>query len=194
MRKLWRMLVWLRRIRHCRGFGVQSPWAYRMVCDVINGHEPHVGYDEMKAAYPDIDAEERKRCRLSLRLAVEIKPRCVMLYGSYGGYAKDYIRCGFSGAGFTDVPLRDTYRLDDSPDMVRIRPEGSFDDFFAAVARIARDGTAVMIDRIYQDARARGLWRDIVKGQEGVVPFDLYYGGLVFFDSKRYKQNYVINF
>ena len=40
----------------------------------------------------------------------------------------------------------------------------------------------------------RRLWRSVVAEMQGVVTFDLYYCGLVFFDKKRFKQNYVINF
>ena len=38
------------------------------------------------------------------------------------------------------------------------------------------------------------LWRSGGVETQGVVTFDLYYCGLVFFDKKRYKQNYIINF
>lgn len=35
--KLCMASVWISRIHRCRGFGIQSPWAYRLVCEVING-------------------------------------------------------------------------------------------------------------------------------------------------------------
>ena len=41
--KVQRYLHWLRRIKYCRGFGVQSPSAYRFIRYVINEHYPYYG-------------------------------------------------------------------------------------------------------------------------------------------------------
>ena len=40
----------------------------------------------------------------------------------------------------------------------------------------------------------RAFWREIVADERTGVTFDLYYCGIVMFDKKRHKQNYIINF
>ena len=65
-----------------------------------------------------------------------------------------------------------------------------FDSFCAT----AGDGSAAMLLDIRRDKAMRRQWRKVVEERPGVVTFDLYYCGLVFFDKKRYKQNYIINF
>ena len=51
-----------------------------------------------------------------------------------------------------------------------------------------------MVEGIYESRKNRDAWADIVNNMPNVVTFDLYYCGLIFFDKKRYKQNYIINF
>ena len=63
------MVVWAVRIGHCRGFGVQSPWAYRMVRYVINEHWPYYAYAPLAARFP-------KRCKACLGLGVDACGRC----------------------------------------------------------------------------------------------------------------------
>src|SRR5574344_751568 len=38
MNILGRLFIYIRRINHCKGFGVQSPFAYKFITDVINEH------------------------------------------------------------------------------------------------------------------------------------------------------------
>ena len=44
-----RWLVWLSRIHHCRGFGIQSPTDYAFVRYVVNEHWPYYAYDQLTA-------------------------------------------------------------------------------------------------------------------------------------------------
>ena len=66
MWKIKRMMVWLGRIHRCRGFGVQSPWAYRLVRNVINERYPYYAYAPLAVAHPHADAVTRKLCELCL--------------------------------------------------------------------------------------------------------------------------------
>ena len=43
-------------------------------------------------------------------------------------------------------------------------------------------------------SKARDVWREIVNDERAVLTFDLYYCGIVLFDKKRDKKNYIINF
>ena len=69
MTNLKMLAVWLSRIGHCRGFGVQSPSAYAFIRYVINEHYPYYAYDDMLKAWPDIKGLRLKLCRLYFRLA-----------------------------------------------------------------------------------------------------------------------------
>ncbi len=57
---------YLSRIGKSRGFGIQSPWAYSMVTDVIMEPLPYYAYEEIDGRYAD--KWERKREKLYFRL------------------------------------------------------------------------------------------------------------------------------
>ena len=87
-------MVWTARIGRCRGFGVQSPWAYRMVRYVINEHWPYYAYAPLAARFPDEGVIGRRVCELCLRLANRLQPRKVALYGIDGDAISCYIQAG----------------------------------------------------------------------------------------------------
>ena len=47
LNRLHQAYVWLRRISHCRGFGIQSPTDYRFVRYVVNEHWPYYAYESL---------------------------------------------------------------------------------------------------------------------------------------------------
>ena len=93
MRRIGRALVWLRRVNHCRGFGVQSPWAYRFIRYVVNEHNPYYAYERMNDQLPDLDEQTRKMCRLYFRLANFMQAQRIFSYCSpttaYAAYIKE---------------------------------------------------------------------------------------------------------
>ena len=56
MQRLRHAFVWLMRIGHCRGFGVQSPTDYWLVRYVINGID-WLGYATTESIYSNEDKE-----------------------------------------------------------------------------------------------------------------------------------------
>ena len=76
--------IWLSRIGHCRGFGIQSPTDYRFVRYVVNEHWPYYAYAQLGK---DEDRLRRKLGRLCFRLANHLQPKAVAdlteLYAEY---------------------------------------------------------------------------------------------------------------
>ena len=94
MQRLRHAFVWLKRIGHCRGFGIQSPTDYWMVRYVINEHWPYYQYESLGR---DDDWLTRKIGRLCFRLANWLQPSVVEsdLY-------RDYIQAGCKKTVFGD--------------------------------------------------------------------------------------------
>lgn len=89
---LKRKIVWLARVGHCRGFGVQSPWAYMIVRYVINEHYPYYAYEPLAKAYPCADMSKRKLRELCLRLANYAQPNKVVAYACTDEAVEAYIK------------------------------------------------------------------------------------------------------
>ena len=89
-----RGMVWLQRIRHSRGFGVQSPWAYHFIIDVIYGHFPQTRYKELERQVFGLGQVQRKLCRLYLRIANHLQPQTIVDYGSTTTAYRNYFKAG----------------------------------------------------------------------------------------------------
>ena len=172
MNRLQQALVWLGRIRHCRGFGIQSPTDYRFVRYVINERWPYHAYDELPQ---DDDRLTRKLGRLYLRVANYRQP--TEIFDKVG--VTPYLQAGCRKAHVVENPA--TIQLAVLP----IKCE--FNTVFEHC-----DGQSIVI---FQDIyKNKPLWHTIEYDRRVRVTFDLYYCGIVIFDPKRSRQNYVVNF
>ncbi len=194
-------LISLSRIRYCRGFGIQSPWAFRLVRDVINERYCYYAYEELRDRHPNLDRERIKLLKLYFRLSNYSQPKVIVDFGASDNVNKDYFEAGCHKAKYLSIDeensreeLNDLLSSLESIDIVRMGPSGNLDLFFKSVTLVPHNGTLLIIEGISQDHNAKRLWKEILEQPRNVVTFDLYYCGLVFFDEKRYKKNYIINF
>lgn len=70
-------LLWLRRIRHRRGYGIHSPWLFGLVVGVIYESEAYYAYSALRP----VDGWRLKDLRLLLRLANHFQPERITLCG-----------------------------------------------------------------------------------------------------------------
>lgn len=178
MNGLTRILVWLRRLPHSRGFGVQSPTDYWLVRYVVNEHWPYYQYSELGAADGWL---ARKLGRLYFRLANWRQPAVIVAPTEAARYAQAGCRRARVVAP-ADAPRTE---------LTLLRLEGDYRAAFGQAVAKADDQSVVVIEGIWRD---RDFWQQVVADERTGVTFDLYYCGIVMFDKKRAKQNYIINF
>ena len=164
--------VWLRRIGHCRGFGIQSPSDYWLVRYVINEHWPYYQYE---ALGQDDDWLTRKLGRLCFRIANWRQP-AVIESSAY----HEYLQAGCRKAVWGE-----------SSELMVLSLEG---DWRSRLSYIYNKVSADSVLVVTGLSKARDVWREIVNDERAVLTFDLYYCGIVLFDKKRDKKNYIVNF
>jgi len=191
---IWRTFVWLGRIRRCKGFGVQSPWAYSLVCDVINAHDTRADYERLSLRFGHLSHIERKLYKLYLRLAERIKPDIAANVSNDDEAFRAYINAGCPTTEFVTIASLHKDGEERRCAFIRLVPSESLFRQIGEISKAAQDGWTVIVEDIHGCANTRQAWSKIVKELPQTVTFDLYYCGLIFFDSKRYKQNYIINF
>ena len=169
---LMRPIVWLRRIGHCRGFGIQSPTDYWIVRYVINEHWPYYQYESLGT---DDDWLKRKLGRLYFRIANWVQPS-VIESDSY----QDYMHAGCQSAIFGD-----------SHELIRVSLENNDRSCLSSIYNKVNEKTVLIVENIWRDT---SFWNEIISDERTGVTFDLYYCGIVMFDKKRHKQNYIVNF
>ena len=172
MQRLWYFFVWLKRIFHCRGFGIQSPTDYWFVRYVINEHWP---YYQTETLGKGDDWLTRKLGRLYFRLANWRQAEMI----ESEGY-QSYLQAGCQKSVFGE-----------SEEFILILNQEDLLERMGTIYNKVRDDTVLVIDGIHHD---KMNWNKIVSDNRAIVTFDLYYCGIVFFDKKRHKQNYIINF
>lgn len=176
MNRFW---VWLSRIGHSRGFGIQSPNDYWFVQYVINERWPYYAYEEIGT---DGDWLHRKQSRLYFRLANWRQPQTVV--------DADQLDCWKKGCRQTVVATHITDT--DTLDLVRLKATTpDCDRQIEQVCANANERTLLVVEDIW---RNWALWRTVVNDNRTRVCFDLYYCGIVLFDKKRDKKCYIINF
>lgn len=182
-----------------KGFGVQSPWAYRFVRYVIGERWPYYAYEELAARWPGIDGDTRKLCELYLRIANYCQASKAINYAPPTGAYAEYMQAGCRRMVITDGKM-----VGDAaspavapgasvPLLVRMSVAGAWREFYDGLRMAAHNGTMLIVEGIHKDRAARGLWREIVADDGCTLTFDLGLCGIVYFDDKRYKQHYKVN-
>lgn len=172
MQRLNHLFVWLSRIGHCRGFGIQSPTDYWLVRYVINEHWPYYQFETLGQ---NDDWLTQKLGQLYLRIANWRQPATIESDGYH-----DYFHAGCKKASFGE-----------SSELIRMTLDSGCRQRLNYILNKVYDNTVLIVEDIW---RNRTFWKEFKADERVRITFDLYYCGIVLFDKKRHKHNYIINF
>lgn len=192
--KVQRYLHWLRRIKYCRGFGVQSPSAYRFIRYVINEHYPYYAYDELRKELTRLDSLTRKRMELYFRVANFRQASLWLDFCERNDVIATYVGRGCHATQVRRITDLQQITADDRIEVLRICPTAGSEAVLEAALQQADDHTLFIIEDIGYNDTAKRMWQKLLESDLTSVSYDLYYLGIAFFDRKRYKANYVVNF
>ena len=128
---------------HRRGFGIQSPWAYELIRDVLFEPLPYYAYEER---------------HLTTHLQQQL------------------------------FRIRNHYRH--QPIVIIDEQATAAVQHYEEALRSLTPDTILILEHI-DDANAT-LWHRIVNDPCAIITFDMRQRGMVVFDSKRIKQNYLL--
>ncbi len=192
MARIFRLLVWLRRCRYSRGFGVQSPWAYRLVRYVINEHYPYYAYEELSAFSSQYGKRQQKLARLYFRLSNYLQADGWYMYATLPDPYTRYITRGCQKCSVHQLTASED--IEGSVRVASVDMDGDYSSVCERLLESMRSDSLLVLEGIHRNMRNLAYWRQLVRDERVGVTFDLYYCGLVFFDKKLYKRNYIINF
>lgn len=191
MYKIRRLLVWLRRWKYSRGFGVQSPWAYRFIRYVVNEHYPYYAYYDLLPRYANLPKRTLKLCRLYFRIANYWQPAICLDYGTTSDAYGTYMRKGCHALDLARIQSPTDFS---KVELMRLSLDGDYRNVFDKAVQVSDSRTLIVVEQIKRDKEAKRFWKSIERDPRCVTTFDLYYCGIIFFDKKRYKENYIVNF
>lgn len=162
--------VFLRRLRHCRGFGIQSPTDFCFVNEVVYQRQPFYAYSSLKEKYPDAGRFEIKISRLLFRIANYVQPQNYVLQKSISDCRKAHLTAGCNSA----VNGRSLY--------YNILPSELHDKDCIIIQGITAEGKNQW-DKLCSERHERHL-----------LLFDLHYIGIAFVNERRYSELHIVNF
>ena len=197
----WR---WLRRCGCSRGFGVQSPSAYAFIRYVINEHYPYYAYQELKERLVHLDRRQHKLGRLLLRLANFWQPETSICNDSL---FEDYLHAGCRKVKWVELEhpiqtdhllLKDNLLLNEAWGKKRMMvinlEKMGMKEVRTQVLPLCDDQTMlVLLGNLYREKQGEE-WHHLQESDYCGITYDLYSLGIIFFDKKKFKQHYRMNF
>ena len=197
----WR---WLRRCGCSRGFGVQSPSAYAFIRYVINEHYPYYAYQELQERLSWFDKRGHQTGRLLLRLANFWQPEiCIVNEHRFD----EYLHAGCRKAKRVEMEhpiLKDDQLLNDNQFQKETRgmkrmmvidlEKMGMEEVRTQVLPLCDDQTMlVLLGNLYREKQGEE-WHQLQESDYCGITYDLYSLGIIFFDKKKFKQHYRMNF
>lgn len=196
-----RSVVWLRRAQYSRGFGVQSPWAYKFIRYVVNEHYPYYKYAQLKQQVYGINKRVRKLCRLYFRIANFQQPHSFIDYLPFSSCYKIYTLAGAKKTLYQLIsqdttPESYTRILAEVGDnsIVRVSLRGNYREFIDKAIDLLPSTSVLILEHIKCNKETEAYWKSLVADDRTGITFDLYYCGLIFLDKTMIKQDYIVNF
>ncbi|WP_071147758.1 hypothetical protein [Bacteroides ihuae] len=204
--KLKRPFIWLQRFRYRCGYGVHSPFAFNFITSVIYEKKPYAAYKDLLLEEKEMSHNMRrdwvhesiKLKRLLFRLVNFSLPNTIIDVGTLSSSAL-YLRAPKANANYSafsdlselslekDLPMDFLYLHNyNNPSFVE-------EAFHICVDR-AHPQSVFVVQGIRYSAEMQSIWENIQADERTGISFDLYDLGILFFDKKKIKQHYLINF
>lgn len=200
-----RPFIWLRRFRKRCGYGVHSPFAFDLITNVIYEKRPYYAYADLRKRCKELQCAGEKRPdglgkvnKLLFRLVNRCQPQtildlgtpslsaCYLIAGKLS--ARYYQGVTFSESAFPETGAIDFLYIHHYPD------SGETERSFLSCVNLATEQSLFVVEGIRYSADMKALWERIQNHPKVGITFDLYDVGLIFFDLKKIKEHYLVNF
>ncbi|NDV57513.1 hypothetical protein [Bacteroides sp. 519] len=200
-----RPFIWLRRFRKRCGYGVHSPSAFDFITNVIYEKTYYYAYNEIEKSdkYKQQIKKNKKHTsrkvnRLLFRMVNRFQPTDIAEVGPASSITSLYLKAAKQNADYVcysaDVPITHfTHNLGfllihygENVEKIREIIKESFN--------CVTHQSVLVIEGIYYNSSMKQLWNEVVADKRAVITYDLYDLGIVFFDQKKIKQHYKVNF
>ena len=208
------------RMRQAWGFGVHSPFAFRLITKVIREKARYYAYDEIEVIcheHVDDSLSHRQkhlrkristsRGRLFFRLTNFFRPDNILEIGTSWGISTLYLRLAGRQSEITVVePLPEIHDFAESlfADYFRQTPERLYivvnrlpKPYYRALpdllAPVLDMHALLIIDGIRSNSEVKSWWEKLVKDERVRVTVDMKNVGLVCCDPKLNKQDYQVS-
>ena len=201
------------RMRQAWGFGIHSPFAFRLITKVIREKARYYAYDDIEAIcheHVDDSLSHRQkhlrkristsRGRLFFRLTNFFRPDNILEIGTSWGISTLYLRLAGRQSEITVVePLPEIHDFAESLFAERLYivvnrlPKPYYRALPDLLAPVLDMHALLIIDGIRSNSEVKSWWEKLVKDERVRVTVDMKNVGLVCCDPKLNKQDYQVS-
>lgn len=212
------------KIRHHKGHGIHSPFVFNFITKVIEEKTPYYAYFDIRQYLegkdPNLNLSKTKTVHLIFKTVNYFKPNSVLELGSGIGIRSLYITAISRKIRLTAIEPDENNRsmaqkfykdwrnsielkerLDfnskDNVDCLMINLNEykiNFEEFCLIIKNMLHEHSFIIIDGIRTNKKNQLLWKELVADQNIKISLDLFYVGILFFDTKYHKQNFKLSF
>lgn len=200
------LVLWCRRIRYRRGYGIHSPSDFFLVTSVVYEKLPYYAYAELESRDFEFFRPHynRKTNRLLFRLVNYFHPSTLLEVGTGNGMSLAYMqaaRASMQTAGVDAEEKRELLerlggelKAMEKVDFVHIGFTLHFKEAFEEIYPYLHSGSCMLVSFLYESEEKQKWWNELLADERVRIAFDLYDIGIILFEEKRFKQNYIVNF
>lgn len=211
----------INRMRHNRGYGVQSPAAFYFVTHVLREGLPYYIYPELTYIADRTGEYNAAHCRRLFRMANHLQAESTVVFAPGSGATTCAIAAGMHNAPchiIGNVAAPEAERFLAKQPHCTLHADGGIDTLQSVLDRNNTAGlfyigrtpyheqaveailphvsrkSAVIVEGIHRTRAMRQWWQKQTEHPAVRVSFDLYSMGVLFFDTEYRKQNYTLLF
>lgn len=182
-------LIWFKRFRKRKGYGVHSPFAFNFITRVIYQKGYYYNYN-LFHRLPEGKIESIKICKLLFRIVNYGQPQEVY-YSSVGADISNVFKWAKS-----DTHVVREWSEAIKYDFLYIVPTkgGEIKEDISTIIEQITDKSILVLYGICYSKKCNDYWVQLIKHPKAGISFDLYDLGVLFFDKSKNKQDYIVNF
>lgn len=192
--RLRRQLAWLCRWPRALGFGIQSPWAYHFVTQVINDRADYKAYRVLQEAMPADTSASLQLARLLFRFACAETPNHWLIRTPHATLYGRYIQAGYPPSKLLSRELGDGEDASLVPDVYLVHLEEDWKSCFLRFIAQPRNGTFFIVEGISLNRDCRRIWKEMVARCRHYLTFDLFDCGIILYDPTKTIGHYRLIF
>ena len=200
LRRLWN---WFKRFRYRCGYGVHSPSDFFLITSVVYESLPYYAYRELESSFSLESSSfyRRKVNRLLFRLVNYFQPAYLVNVAGKDDLAFRYMKAACTSMKTNNVRVHDMKKtlqavenIKGGVDMLHVGNTPFYSEVVEKMIAYMNTDACMIVGGIYTSEEKKKWWKQLKNDERVRITFDLYDIGIVLFDSKRYKQNYIVNF
>lgn len=189
-----RYFVRLRRIGSGKGFGIQSPSAFRFVTEVVNAPHPADACPPIRDCDKPVSSRQRNLFLLYARMTKDSQAAEVWNVGEPSDTFRHYVAAACTPTLYRQIEAKAcTVFPTDGTLLIRLSHACIDQQLCQQLVEAAPARTVLVLEDIYLTPQVLQCWQWITQQPQTGDSFDLFDCGIVFFQKNLFKNHYRVN-